>query len=141
VTERRLVEQLLARDPFSQWMGVHLLEAEAGHCVIRMTVRPDMRNGFGIGHGGVVFSFADSAFAFATNAAGRLSVAVDCTISFPAAVNVGDVLTATAVEETSTNKLAFCAVTVRNQHDAVVGYFRGTVFRTHREHQLLDVTP
>lgn len=141
MSARRLVDHLLALDAFSRWMGVSIVEAEVGRSVVRMTVRSDMVNGFGIGHGGIVFSLADSAFAFATNAAGRLSVAVDCTISFPAAVNVGDVLTATAIEETSTNKLAFCAVTVRNQHDAVVGHFRGTVFRTHREHQLPDVTP
>ena len=134
----RLVEHLLREDAFSRWLGVRVLEAAPGRSVLRMTVRPDMVNGFGIGHGGIVFSLADSAFAFATNAAGRLSVAVDCTISFPAAVRPGDLLTATAVEETTTNKLAFCAVTVRNQDDAVVGHFRGTVFRTHREHQRPD---
>ena len=118
----RLVEHLLREDAFSRWLGVRVLEAAPGRSVLRMTVRPDMVNGFGIGHGGIVFSLADSAFAFATNAAGRLSVAVDCTISFPAAVRPGDLLTATAVEETTTNKLAFCAVTVRNQDDAVVGH-------------------
>ncbi len=130
----RVVDHLMTRDAFSQWLGVEVLETRAGFSRIRMTVRPEMVNGFGTSHGGIVFSFADSAFAFACNSHGTLSVAIDCTISFPAAVHPGDVLTATAIEQSETNKLAFCEVTVRNQHDAVVGHFRGTVFRTHREH-------
>lgn len=132
----RVIRQMLAADAFSQWMGVELLEADVGRSVLRMTVRDDMVNGFGIAHGGIIFSLADSAFACCTNAGGTLSVAVDCTISFPAAVNVGDVLTVTAVEETNTRKLAFCTATVTRQDGAVVGHFRGTVYRTSRQHAL-----
>jgi acyl-CoA thioesterase len=131
-TARDVVERMMARDAFSQWLGVELVEVAAQRAVIRMTVRDEMANGFGFAHGGIVFSFADSAHAFATNSSGEISVAVDCSISYPAAVRAGDVLTATAVEQTSTNRLAFCDVTVRNQHDAVVGHFRGTVYRTRK---------
>lgn len=102
--------------------------------VLRMPVRADMVNGFGTLHGGVLFAFADSAFAFSTNAGGFLSVAVDCSISFPVAVRPGDVLTATAVEQSTTNRLAFCEVNVTNQDAVTVGYFRGTVYRTTRPH-------
>lgn len=129
-----VVTQLLARDAMSQWLGIELLEIAAGRAVLGMTVRSDMVNGFGTAHGGVVFSFADSAFAFATNAAGQLSVAIDCCISFPVAVAPGDRLTAVATEQSTTNRLAFCEVTVRNQHDVTVAHFRGTVYRTTRSH-------
>jgi hypothetical protein len=83
-----------------------------------------------------LFALADSAFAFATNAGGLLSVAVDCSISYPVASRPGDVLRAVAVEQSTTNRLAFCEVTVFNQHDVAVGYFRGTVYRTARPHVL-----
>jgi acyl-CoA thioesterase len=131
---RDVVDQLMGTDAFSQWLGIEILEAQAGHSVVRMTVRDEMVNGFGTSHGGIVFSLADSAFAFAINAGGFLSVAIDCFVSFPVAVRPGDVLTATAHEDSSSNKLAFCVVTVRNQDHAIVGHFRGTGFRTARPH-------
>lgn len=131
---RALVAHLMARDAFSQWLGVEVLEAETGRAVVRMTVREEMVNGFGTAHGGIVFSLADSAFAFAINAGGTLSVAIDCLVSFPVAVRPGDVLTAIGVEDSTSNRLAFCVVTVRNQHDVIVGHFRGTGYRTTRQH-------
>jgi len=131
-----LVSTLMARDRFSQWLGIEVLEAAVGKSVLRMTVREEMVNGFGTSHGGILFSLADSAFAFATNACGVLSVAIDCTVSFPLAVRPGDVLTATAIEQTTTKRLAFVDVTVRNQDDAIAGHFRGTVYRTAIPHQL-----
>lgn len=129
---RAVVDRMMAQDAFSQWLGVEVLDAGPRRATIRMTVRPEMVNGFGTAHGGIVYSLADSAFAFATNSDGLISVAVDCTVSYPAAVRPGDVLTATATEQTATRKLGFCEVTVRNQHDEIVGHFRGTVYRTHK---------
>lgn len=134
---RQVVDTLMRRDAFSQWLGIEVLEADVGRSVLRMTVRPDMVNGFGTSHGGIVFSLADSAFAFAINAAGTLSVAVDCVVSFPVAVRPGDVLTVIAIEESTSNKLTFLVATVRNQDDVIVGFFRGTGYRTGRPH-LLD---
>ena len=137
VAQRRalaVVDKMVATDAFSRWLGIEVLETRVGHSVVRMTVRDEMVNGFGTSHGGIVFSLADSAFAFATNAGGFVSVAIDCTVSYPAAVRPGDVLTAIATEESTTNKLAFCSVTVRNQINAAVGYFRGTVYRTPKPH-------
>lgn len=129
---REVVGRLIARDRFSQWLGVEVLEVADRQAVIRMTVRPEMMNGFGFAHGGIVFAFADSAHAFCSNSRGEISVAVDCTISYPAPIRVGDVLTATAIEQTSTNRLAFSEITVRNQDDTVVALFRGTVYRTRK---------
>jgi acyl-CoA thioesterase len=129
-----VVRHLLERDQFSRLLGMEVVSCAAGQAVVRMSVREDMLNGFGTLHGGALFSLADSAFAFATNAAGTLSVAVDCTLSIPSASRPGDVLTATAIEQSTTNRLAFVDVTVRNQDDVAVGYFRGTVYRTTRTH-------
>ena len=131
-----VVTHLLAGDAVTRWLGAEVLEASEGRSVLRMAVREDFVNGFGTVHGGITFALADSAFAFATNAGGFISVAVDCTISFPAAVRPGDVLVATAVEQVTTNRLAFCEVTVTNQHQCPVAFFRGTVYRTTRPHAL-----
>ena len=135
-TAADVVSTLMARDRFSQWLGIEVLETAVGRSVLRMTIRDDMVNGFGTSHGGILFSLADSAFAFATNAGGVLSVAIDCTVSFPVAVRPGDVLTATAIEQSTTKRLAFVDVTVRNQDDVIAGHFRGTVYRTAIPHQL-----
>jgi acyl-CoA thioesterase len=100
----------------------------------RMTVRPDMVNGFGVCHGGVAFSLADSALAFASNTHGRVTVSIENSIRYPAPIVPGDVLTATAVEESSGRRLAFFNVTVHKADGTPVGLFRGTVYRTAREH-------
>src|SRR6187551_1558699 len=100
----RVVDKMFNDDQFSQWLGIERLLIEEGHCILRMEVRNEMVNGFGIAHGGICFSFADSALAFASNAYGRLSVALECSISFPVAVKVGDVLTCEARELALTKK-------------------------------------
>jgi acyl-CoA thioesterase len=130
----RVVKGMLERDAFSAWLGIELLEVRPRYAAVRMTVRPDMVNGFGVCHGGVTFSLADSAFAFAANTHGRVTVSIDNSITYPAAVMIGDVLTAIASEETEANRIAFYAVRVTNQHDSVVALFRGTVYRTTRGH-------
>jgi acyl-CoA thioesterase len=131
---RAVVEKMLSVDGFSRWLGIDVLEISPGRSVLRMTVRDEMINGFGTAHGGIAYSLADSALAFATNTGGFISVAMDCTISYPAAVRSGDTLIATAIEESTTNKLAFCAVTVRKQDEVIVAHFRGTVYRTPKQH-------
>ncbi len=87
---------MMQNDLFSQWMGLEVLEVKEGYSKVRMTIRKEMLNGFGIVHGGLAFSLADSAFAFACNNRNNISVALDVTITFTKAVNVGDVLTADA---------------------------------------------
>ena len=128
----RLVATMLASDAFSRWLGVELVALRPRECTVRMTVRDDMLNGFGVCHGGVTYSLADSALAFASNTHGRVTMSVENSISYPASVAVGDVLTAAAEEESAGNRLAFYRVTVRNQQAVVVALFRGTVYRTNR---------
>ena len=129
----RLVKAMLARDAFSQWLGITLLEVAPGSARIGMTVRDDMVNGFGVCHGGVTFSLADSALAFASNTHGRVTVSIENSITYPAAVRVGDVLTAQAEQESASKRLGFYRVTVRRDQEAVA-LFRGTVFRTDKDH-------
>jgi len=140
--EQRLAEQvvrgMLAKDEFSRWLGIEALEIAPRRSVIRMTVRPEMVNGFGVAHGGIAYSLADSELAFACNTHGNVTVAVENGIGYPAKVEVGDVLTATAEEDSSTNRLMFYRVMVRNQRDVVVCTFRGTVYKTQRPHAVAE---
>ena len=128
------IATMLAHDVFSRWLGISLVSVTPGRCVMKMRVRTDMVNGFGVSHGGIVFSFADSAMAFACNSGTHVTVAIDNQIAFPAAVHVDDELSADAVEESATGKLGFYRVTVRNQDARIVALFRGTVYRTQRPH-------
>jgi acyl-CoA thioesterase len=128
------VERMLATDAFTRWLDVTLVAIGVGSCTLRMRVRADMVNGFGVSHGGIVFSLADSAMAFACNSGEFVTVAVDNQIAYPAAIRVDDVLDAEAVEDGSSGRLGFYRVSVRNQHGVIVALFRGTVYRTRRLH-------
>ncbi len=130
-----VVHHMLARDAFSQWLGVQLLDVAPGECTVRMTVRPEMVNGFGVAHGGVAYALADSALAFASNTNGRVTVSIENNIGYPVAVHPGNVLTAEAVEVSASNRVAFYTVTVQNEARVVVAVFRGTVYRTSQHHQ------
>ena len=130
----RVVDAMLVVDTFSLSLGIENIEVAPGRSKVRMRVRDDMLNGMGGVHGGALYSLADSAFSYATNNSGIISVAIDCTISYPAAARVGDVLTAVATVESGSRRLQFCTVTLRNQNDVIVGHFRGTVYRTHKAH-------
>lgn len=125
----RVVSAMMAKDAFSQWLGIEVLEVQPRAVAVRLTVRADMLNGFGSCHGGVTFALADTALAFASNTHGRVTVSIDNGISYPRRVAEGDVLTAVAAETTATNRLAFYDVRVCRD-DELVATFRGTVFRT-----------
>jgi acyl-CoA thioesterase len=127
---REVVNHMMENDFFSQWMGVEVLEVREGYSRIRMTIRKEMVNGFGIVHGGLPFSLADSAFAFACNNRNNLSVALDVTITFTKAVNVGDVLTAEAKEIHNGRSTGVYLIDVINQKNEQVALFKGTCFRT-----------
>jgi acyl-CoA thioesterase len=98
-----------------------------------MTVREEMINGFGIAHGGITFAFADSAFAFACNSNGKITVALDVSISFSKAVKFGDILIAEAKEINKTNRTGLYLIEVKNQQDELVALFKGTCFRTEKD--------
>ena len=130
----RVVSGMMARDAFSQWLGIEVLVTKPDESVVRMTVRPEMVNGFGVAHGGISYSLADSALAFAANTNGNITVAIDNGITYPSAIHPGDVLTATCTKDSTTRRLGFYRVTVVNQKGAVVATFKGTVYKTDKEH-------
>lgn len=125
-----VVSKMMTDDRFSQWLGITVLEIREGYSRIRMTIRPEMLNGLGIIHGGVTFSLADSAFAFACNNRNNLSVALDTSINFLKPVHVDDVLTAEATEVHNGRTTGLYQIRVMNQHDHLVALFKGTCFRT-----------
>jgi acyl-CoA thioesterase len=129
---RKVVEHMMRHDLFSQWLGIDVLEIREGYSRIQMTVRNEMINGFGIVHGGIAFSLADSAFAFACNNRNVLSVALDTSINFIKPVHVGDVLTAEAKEVHNGRSTGLYHIHISNQNDHEVAIFKGTCFRTHK---------
>jgi acyl-CoA thioesterase len=129
-TPQAVVAHMMQHDAFSQWLGIAVLEVQEGYSKIDMTVRPEMVNGFGIVHGGIAFSLADSAFAFACNNRNTLSVALDTSINFIKPVHVGDVLTAEAKELHNGKSTGLYHITIHNQRGHLVALFKGTCFRT-----------
>jgi acyl-CoA thioesterase len=125
-----VVDHMMQNDYFSQWMRVNVIEIREGYSKIEMLIREEMVNGFGIVHGGIPFSLADSAFAFACNNRNNLSVALDVTITFTKAVNIGDTLTAEAKEVHNGRSTGVYLITVTNQNNYQVALFKGTCFRT-----------
>lgn len=127
---KNVVNKMFEADWFSQWLGIEQIEVKPGYCSLRMIVRKEMLNGFGIAHGGITYSLADSALAFASNSHGRMSVSVETSISHTVSLKEGDVITAVAEEMSLSNKIAIYQVTVKNQENKTVALFKGTVYRT-----------
>ena len=129
---QEVVSHMMENDFFSQWLGIEVLEIKEGYSKIKMTVRKEMVNGFGIVHGGVPFSLADSAFAFACNNRNVLSVALDTAINFTKPVHVGDELTAEAKEIHNGKSTGLYHINICNQKNHLVAAFKGTCFRTNK---------
>lgn len=116
-------------DPATQAMGVALEMIAPGEAKMRMTVRHDMLNGHQTCHGGFLFAFADSTFAFACNSRNQNTVAAGCTIDFLAPGFEGDVLTAHAKERSLAGRTGIYDVTVTNQDGKALALFRGRSYR------------
>lgn len=127
-----IFQAMYGQDPFSQWLGIELLHIGPGTCSLRMQVRAEMLNGFGVAHGGITFSLADSAFAFASNSRGQHALSVHCGVQHTAPVREGDVLTAVAQEDQLGAKLANYSVRIENQKGETVALFQGMVYRKSR---------
>jgi acyl-CoA thioesterase len=128
----QVVDHMMKHDLFSQWLGIEVLAVSQGYSKIKMRVREEMINGFGVVHGGIAFSLADSAFAFACNNRNNLSMALDTSINFTRVVNVGDILTAETKEFHNGKSTGLYHITITNQENAAVASFKGTCFRTQR---------
>ncbi len=127
-----ILHKMLENDPFSQWLGIEVDAIAAGSCTLRMRVQPNMLNGFGVAHGGITFSLADSAFAFACNSHGRHAVSIHCTIEHIAPVFVGDELTATATETNLGNSISNYTIAVVKKDGTTVAFFHGVAYRKAR---------
>ncbi len=128
-----VVDHMMQHDLFSQWLGISVIEVKEGYSKVKMTLRAEMINGFGIVHGGVAFSMADSCFAFACNSRNNLSVALDTSINFLKPVHVGDELVAESKELHNGKTTGLYHITITNQKDHVVAVFKGTCFRTNKD--------
>jgi len=122
-------EAMFSRDQASQNMGMQLLQTTPGGSKMQVRVREDMIQGLGACHGGYLFAFADSAFAFACNSYNRASVALDCTIDFIAPAVLGDVLTITARELSRSGRTGVYGIEINNQNGEVVALFRGKSYQ------------
>ena len=131
--QEKVVGKMYDNDAFSQWLGIEVVEVKDGYCELKMTVRKEMLNGFQIAHGGIAYSLADSALAFASNSHGRKSLSVETSISHTVSVIEGDVLTAITEELSLSDKIGVYLITIINQNNEDVAYFKGTVYRTSKE--------
>jgi acyl-CoA thioesterase len=131
----KIVNTMMANDFFSQWLGVIILEQKEGSCKLSITIRKDMLNGFGIAHGGITYSLADSALAFASNSKGRKSVSIETSISHLVSLKENDELIADAFCETETEKLGHYKVNLflKNDPTKIVALFKGIVYKTSKE--------
>ena len=130
-----IVDKMYNNDAFSQWLGIERLEERPGYCRLAMTVRKEMTNGFAIAHGGITYSLADSALAFASNGHGNQAMSIETSISHTRAVKAGDRLTAEATEINLTRRTGIYDIRITNQDNELVAVFKGTVYRTEKTWQ------
>jgi acyl-CoA thioesterase len=127
-TASEIIDAMMEKDQFSQWLGVKRMEERTGYCKLKMTIRQEMCNGFGIAHGGISFSLADSALAFASNSHGRKAVSMETFIAHIKSLKTGDVIIAEAMERNAGKTIGHYDVTITRENGELVSLFRGTVF-------------
>ena len=130
---QQVLQRMLHHDKFTAWLGLEIDTISTGYCKLHYVVKDEMLNGFNSIHGGVLFSAADSAFAFACNSHGVLTVALDVSISFTRSAKAGELLTVEAKEEHLGNKTGVYDVRTTNQSGELVAWFKGTAYRTSKK--------
>ena len=131
----KIVKEMMAKDTFSHWLGIEIVEVNDGFAKLKMVVRKEMLNGHGVVHGGISFSLADSAFAFASNSHGQKAVSIETSINHIKPIFEGDELLATASKESTSRSLGQYIVRV-HRGEELVGLFKGIVFRKEEEWQV-----
>ncbi|HXO77053.1 MAG TPA: hydroxyphenylacetyl-CoA thioesterase PaaI [Puia sp.] len=135
---RAIADQMMENDRFSQWLGLEVDECTAGYCKLHYRITEDMLNGFHSVHGGILFSAADSAFAFACNSHGILTVALDVSITFTRPSRVGDMLTVEAKELYRGNKTGLYEVRTTSPEGELIALFKGTSYSTSKRWDMTD---
>jgi acyl-CoA thioesterase len=125
----RVAAAMFAVDSASQSLGIQVKEMGPGYARLALIVRPEMLNGHAICHGGIVFTLADSAFAFACNSRNQKTVASGCSIDFLAPAQAGDELNAEAAERALLGRIGVYDVAVTNQEGRTIALFRGRSYR------------
>jgi len=129
----KIVNKMMSNDSFSKWLGIEIIELSEGFCKLQMKIRDDMTNGFKIAHGGITYSLADSALAFASNSNGFQSLTIESSINYFKKVNSGDILSAITNEINKTEKIAKYSIVVSNQNNEKIASFNGKVHRTQKQ--------
>jgi len=127
-----IINKMMEKDFFSQWLSISIIEAKEGYCKLSLIITKDMLNGFGIAHGGITYSLADSALAFASNSKGQKSVSIETSISHIVSLKLGNEILAECSCETETEKLGHYKVVVyqKNNPAEIVALFKGMVYKT-----------
>lgn len=126
-TPGQIVHKMMEGDHFSQWLGIVVQDISKGNCSLKMKVTAEMVNGFAIAHGGITYSLADSALAFAANAHGLKCVSIETSISHTRPVKIGQELIAVCTELNRGKTLGIYEVVVKNSSEKTVALFKGTV--------------
>ncbi|CDH01291.1 hydroxyphenylacetyl-CoA thioesterase PaaI [Xenorhabdus bovienii] len=126
---QRCIEAMYAKDACAQNMGMHIDHVDTGVAQVSMTIKPDMLNGHQSCHGGILFSLADTTFAYACNSEGLAAVASGCSIDFIRPAFSGDHLTATAFMQHQGKTMGLYDVKIINQDGKIVAFFRGHAHR------------
>lgn len=124
---------MFARDRAAQALGIRIVRVEPGASLLTMAVRGDMVNGHHICHGGMIFSLADTAFAYACNSYNKNTVASACHIDFLAPAREGETLEAEAVEQSAAGRTGVYDITVRGTGGKTIALFRGKSYRINGE--------
>jgi acyl-CoA thioesterase len=132
MSPNEIVHKMFQNDAFSQWLGITVENVGEGTCTLSMVIRSEMTNGFGIAHGGITYSLADSALAFAANSHGRQSVSIDTSINHIETLKAGDKIVAIAKQDALKNKFGFYTIEIKKE-EKTVALFKGTVFRSDKE--------
>jgi len=132
----QIIDQMMAKDGFTAWLGAVRLEEGEGFCKLQMTIRKEMCNGFGIAHGGISYSLADSALAFASNSHGQHAVSIETSISYLKPLAEGDTIIATAKKISLGKSIAVYEVWIEKPNSELVALFKGTVYRKPKEWDL-----
>ncbi len=125
----QIVTKLLEQDPFSQWMGIEVLEAKKGYCKCRCSINKSMLNGFSVTHGGILFSLADTTLAFAAATFGKISLAIEHSISFINKTEADTILISEATCLHMGSKTGVIKVDIYDSENNLVATSKGMVYR------------
>ena len=125
-----IVEKMFANDEFSKWLKIERVSEAAGKVILKLLIRKEMLNGFGIAHGAITYALADSALAFASNAHGQMSYSIETSISHIKKLVEGDTIIASTEEINLGKNIAIYYVHIKNEANELVATFKGIVYRS-----------